>query len=146
MAYAAASLGEVRSEGWFHYKFRRLIELFLPTLLSSLFLCLSSNDLQLCLFLSFPYRHPFGRHVGSYKLLRPSHSVVLIPSAVWFIFFRGIMYSAFPALPLSLRVLFSPPFCLPVASLAIPLRRLSSCLSFLSTAFHVPPQYLYTRI
>lgn len=30
------------------------------------------------------------------------------------------MYSAFPALPLSLRVLFSPPFCLPVASLAVP--------------------------
>lgn len=113
MGYVPASLGEVRSEGWFHYKFRRLF--FLPPLYLSLIQCS-----LLCLFLPFPYRRPFGRHVGSYKLLRPSYSVALIPSAVWFIFFRGIMYSALPALPLSLRVLFSPPFCRPVTSLAFP--------------------------
>lgn len=69
--------------GLFNYKFRRLIGLFLPSVpLSFSFSVFHPTLSSLCLFLAFPYRRPFGRHVGSYKLLRPSHSVALIPSAV----------------------------------------------------------------
>lgn len=57
-------------------------------------------------------------HIDSYKLTRPSRSVVVIPSAKRFIFFRSVMYSAFPAFPRPAFYFLPLRFSRPCVSLA----------------------------
>lgn len=136
MAYAPASLGEVRSEGWFHYKFRRLIGLYLPPPS----LVLSSFIFHPTLSLFLPVS--FSLFVSISPSVRPARRLLQIAAAIalgsaysisgMIHLFPGIMYSAFPALPLSR----SPRFIFTAFLSSRYISRLTSISSF---SFYVPP-------